>query len=222
MYVARAPSPHASYETYGSGLSQVKKWLLGPTTETAPKETIRICWEPPPDLTLTQHAEKEKSPFPKDPSLKSMMAQLQERNRSSIVVRDLCTLDADRLVVGVENGRIVTVDTRTHDHVDVTRCHHGVLQGLTPHPSKPTVFATAGEDGLLLIIDSLSRRVEAMKVLPAKGRSVAFRPDGRHIAVGFGLGALAVYDADTLRQIKLVRHCKEDIDEVRWTALEGG
>lgn len=33
----------------------------------------------------------------------------------------------------------------------------------------------AGEDGLLLIVNSETRRVEASEVLPARGRSVAFR-----------------------------------------------
>lgn len=44
-----------------------------------------------------------------------------------------------------------------------------------------TCVSMVGEDGLLLVMSTSTRRVEAVQVLPARGRSVAFRSVTREL-----------------------------------------
>ena len=74
--------------------------------------------------------------------------------------------------------------------------------GLAVHPTKPNVFATAAEDGLLLIMDSRQRKVVDFLLLPARAHSLAFSPEGKHLAVGFDLGVLVIYDAESLQEVR--------------------
>lgn len=65
----------------------------------------------------------------------------------------------------------------------------GELWGLAVHATKQ-VFATASDDNTLRVWDLNSRNLISIAKLEQKGKSVAFSPDGKLIAVGHGNGSV--------------------------------
>ncbi|CAM9239808.1 unnamed protein product, partial [Chrysoparadoxa australica] len=130
-----------------------------------------------------------------------------------------------RLAVGTAKGEVYVTDPMaTPPHpvtpprlTRLTTGHSRSVAGLAPHPKLPGVYATAGEDKLLAIWDARERSLVRHTHLPVPGRSVAFSPDGKLIAVGMMKGALAVLDAAKLRVLKVMRHCAEDLADVKFS-----
>ena len=214
----------------GGADGQLKQWDLSSImTKTSSSDRIEptkswdVCSNKASTSTLTTHMEARASPFPKDPNFKSIISQMREMNQTRIT--SLGQLKGSVITVGLESSRLVTFDlSKPGDDVrEIQQGHHKNLSGLAVHPTQPSVFATAGEDGLLFIIDATRRTIISRLMLPARARSLAFSPDGTHLAVGFDGGAMAVYEVNSpsssspLREIKLRRDCKEAIDELKYS-----
>jgi WD40 repeat protein len=185
-------------------LEQVRRWDVSSLDKPTEAKAWSPCAAQRGGAAITTHVEGSKDPFPKDPNLRSLSSLLREANVTSVKIADMCLVGPSSVAVGLRSGRVGVLDLRTGAEVEVVRAHHGVLMGLATHPTQPDVFATAGEDGLLLLVDRGRRRVAAHAVLPAKAHSVAFSPDGEHVAVGFDGGALAVYQTRGLSQVGAV------------------
>ena len=56
---------------------------------------------------------------------------------------------------------------------------------LQVHPERAE-YATVGDDGTLRIWDAVSRKQLRMKTLGGMSRAVAYSPDGKYIAIGYG------------------------------------
>jgi len=84
----------------------------------------------------------------------------------------------------------------------------GELWGLAPHPTKPDVFATSGDDGTVRVWSISQGRLLRKCQLDAPSRCIAWSPSGRRLLVGLGGsarvlrqkkdGAFILLDADTL------------------------
>jgi len=244
----------------GGGDGALKQWDLskakGITVDPDPSALLGIIsvGHPTPDAssssssstttatnTIKPTAERpSKSPYPKESSLKSVTTEVWQENVTKVAIRDMCRLEFDFLVVGLTSGRIITVDLTTKLQQDLVRCHHGLTQGLAVHPTNTNLFATTSEDGQLIIMEAEAKTNIQAFVLTARGRSVAWSPDGRHVAVGYLAGAVGVYELPsmpnskrntttttglgrgvsgpvTLKEVKTVRHCKEAIDDMKFS-----
>lgn len=53
------------------------------------------------------------------------------------------------------------------------------------------------------------------------GRACQYSPDGKIIAVGFKDGTVHILNADTLKDIEVVRHRKEEISDIKFSPVTG-
>eukprot|EP00455_Lapot_gusevi_P033657 TRINITY_DN3687_c0_g1_i1.p1 TRINITY_DN3687_c0_g1~~TRINITY_DN3687_c0_g1_i1.p1 ORF type:complete len:923 (+),score=318.78 TRINITY_DN3687_c0_g1_i1:72-2840(+) len=151
--------------------------------------------------------------------------QLGASSARSLAVR------GSTLVIGTGQGelyRIRNFNTEQPQAELLLVSHHdGELWALCPHPDpRLPLLVSAGEDNKILVWDTKKHRLVKMapittdppsaqrKVQRASttsshatnqmARSVAFSPDGRHIAVGTNEGKVAILDAGTLSLVHLV------------------
>jgi echinoderm microtubule-associated protein-like 6 len=112
------------------------------------------------------------------------------------------------------------------------------MQGLATHPLREELYATAGEDSMLTLWSTQCLAPLAQTPLLAPGRSVAFSPDGRLLAVGMRSGCCSVHRVTSaatsgngesqqrsgasvplLPRVAAWRHCEEDIDDLKFAPL---
>ena len=84
----------------------------------------------------------------------------------------------------------------------------GELWGLAPHPTKPDVFATSGDDGTVRVWSISQGKLLRKCQLDSPSRCITWSPSGRRLLVGLGGsarglrmkkdGAFVLLDADTL------------------------
>lgn len=92
-------------------------------------------------------------------------------------------------VVGMRGGEIFEVSLQSHAYCMLAEGHsRGELHALEVNPTNPDEYATAGDDGVVMVW-SVSKRYCLRKVrVEAASRALAYSPDGAVIAVGFGAG----------------------------------
>ncbi|KAG2516785.1 hypothetical protein JM16_007566 [Phytophthora kernoviae] len=138
-------------------------------------------------------------------------------------VRSLCwDVAEDRLLLGTKGTELLELSRLTGDTILVTESHFdhtAQLQGLSAHPLRPGLVATAGGDHTVRVWHLEKRCAIAKTTLDGALRSVAYSPDGKWLAVGFGGssetsknshkdGAFAVLDAQTLELLHEGRDSK--------------
>ncbi|RLN56147.1 hypothetical protein BBJ29_007949 [Phytophthora kernoviae] len=138
-------------------------------------------------------------------------------------VRSLCwDVAEDRLLLGTKGAELLELSRLTGDTILVTESHFdhtAQLQGLSAHPLRPGLVATAGGDHTVRVWHLEKRCAIAKTTLDGALRSVAYSPDGKWLAVGFGGssetsknshkdGAFAVLDAQTLELLHEGRDSK--------------
>ncbi|RLN88463.1 hypothetical protein BBJ28_00007707 [Nothophytophthora sp. Chile5] len=139
-------------------------------------------------------------------------------------VRSLCwDVAEDRLLVGTKGAELFGLSRLTGDASLVTESHfdHSAeLHGLSAHPLQPELVATVGGDHTARVWHLEKRRVIAKTTLDGALHSVAYSPDGKWLAVGFGGsaaasknnykdGAFVVLDAQTLELLHEGRDSKQ-------------
>lgn len=108
--------------------------------------------------------------------------------------------DETRLVVGTKENELFEYPINRGDIVDrprvVARGHVGEVWGVAPHPTRPNLFLSAGDDGVIALWDSVTRtQLASHAVGPA--RCVAISHDGGLVAAGLRDGKV------TLLQLRL-------------------
>ncbi|KAG7392007.1 hypothetical protein PHYPSEUDO_002713 [Phytophthora pseudosyringae] len=139
------------------------------------------------------------------------------------VVRSLCwDVAEDRLLLGTKGAELLELSRLTGDTILVSESHFdrtAQLQGLTVHPLRPELVVTAGGDHTVRLWHLDKRCVIAKTSLDGALQSVAYSPDGKWLAVGFGGsaeisknnhkdGAFAVLDGQTLELLHEGRDSK--------------
>lgn len=102
------------------------------------------------------------------------------------------TQGAEILELSVNEGTLIANGSHIRGH------NAGGLYALANHPTQE-IFATAGDDALLRIYDSRTRKVIKSMKLELGARALAFSPDGSELVIGFGTG----------KRIKGKLHAKE-------------
>eukprot|EP00946_MAST-07B_sp_MAST-7B-sp1_P003868 g3868.t1 len=170
-------------------------------------------------------------------SKKQKAAILRKENMSNLRARHAVTsfvlVDAQSksgsssgaVFVATRRGDIWRLDLSTHKTDHFVHSHFGPVYGVCPHPTIPSRFATAGEDQMLIIWDGHTQLCS--QYLPTTARSVAYSPDGKHIAVGCGNGAVLIYKFQkerpragvfaSLTFFKVVQDCVEYIDDLKYS-----
>ncbi|DBA05060.1 TPA: hypothetical protein N0F65_000748 [Lagenidium giganteum] len=149
------------------------------------------------------------------------------------IVRSLCWDTAeDRVLIGTRGGEVLELSRLTGEASLVTESHydHGELYGLSSHPQRPELVATAGEDQTVRVWDLVKRQVQAKVTLDGPLRSVEYSPDGKWLAAGFGCGsrrrdpnaggkdgAFVVLDATTLEVLHEGRDSKQPITDIKFS-----
>lgn len=100
-----------------------------------------------------------------------------------------CNRLGTSFLVGMRSGEIFEVSLQSHSHSLIAEGHsRGEVHALAVNPVNPDEYATAGDDGVVMVW-SVSRRYCLRKVrVEAASRAIAWSPSGLSIAVGFGAG----------------------------------
>ncbi|KAE9331755.1 Echinoderm microtubule-associated protein-like 6 [Phytophthora fragariae] len=138
-------------------------------------------------------------------------------------VRSLCWDVAEgRLLLGTKGAELIELSRLTGDSILVSESHYDrtvQLQGLAAHPLRPELVVTAGGDHTVRLWHLDKRCVIAKTAMDGALQSVAYSPDGKWLAVGFGGsaessrnshkdGAFAVLDGQTLELLHEGRDSK--------------
>jgi WD40 repeat protein len=113
-----------------------------------------------------------------------------------------CNRQGTSFVTGLRSGEIFEVSLQSHTYSLLAEGHsRGELRALDTNPIDADEYATAGDDGVVMVW-SLARRYCLRKVrVEAASRALAWSPDGLHIIVGFGAAdgnALASKDGEII------------------------
>lgn len=130
-------------------------------------------------------------------------------------IRAVC-LAQGKIVAGTANGEVVEVDKAGPIKVVVQGHGKGELWGLATHPTTYR-FATVSDDKTLRVWDAEANACLNLKKLKKEGRSVAFSPDGRALAVGMKDGSFVVVDAESLKEIAKFHHRKEEVSDLKFS-----
>ena len=126
-------------------------------------------------------------------------------------------LSGSMLLLGTRSGEIYEMDTTSYSHELLLQGHgYGTIWGLATHPSEHQMV-TVGDDCTVRVWDLAARRMVMVRDLGARGRSVAYHPDGSQIAVGLAGGGLVVLSADSLDTVHAKKDREEPIHEVKYS-----
>lgn len=148
-----------------------------------------------------------------------------------VAVRSVCwDVAEDRVLIGSRSGELHELSRLTGSTSLVVESHFGAnceLHGLSAHPTKAELVATAGEDQTVRVWNLATREVVSKTTLDGTLRAIAYSADGAWLAVGFGAtneavsghkhGAIAVLDASTLEVIHEGRDSKQSVLDVRFS-----
>ena len=100
-----------------------------------------------------------------------------------------CNRFGSSFLVGMRSGEIFEVSMQSHTHSLIAEGHsRGEVHALAINPVNPDEYATAGDDGVVMVW-SIHKRYCLRKVrVEAASRAIAWSPNGLTIAVGFGAG----------------------------------
>ena len=126
-------------------------------------------------------------------------------------------LSGSMLVVGTRTGEVYEMDTTSYSYTLLLQGHgYGTVWGLACHPNEHQ-YVTVGDDCTCRVWDVASRRMVMVRDLGAKGRSVAYHPDGSQIAIGLAGGGLVVLSADSLDTMHAKKDREEPIHELKYS-----
>ena len=173
------------------------------------------------------------SPDLKGPPIKLDAGDKDDDRRkmgSPAAAHSLCGDERGKVLVGTVCNEIYEVDFNSDEPpMCYMQSHYDELWGLAAHPVKQS-FVTASEDNTLRVWDLATRTMTAMAKLLGPGRSCAYSPDGRYVAVGLGGGGRAkgkpsphdgkwlVLDAEKLTQVATPPQIRSQrISDIKWS-----
>lgn len=96
--------------------------------------------------------------------------------------------------------------------------HEDSVYGIAFHPLRPHKYATACDNMRVHLWDAKRRQIIAKVHVGRMARSVAFSPDGKHLAIGCADGFLKVLSAESLKTtIKEAKYAAEAIEELKYS-----
>lgn len=136
---------------------------------------------------------------------------------SGISVRSVCW-GGERILVGTNAGEVFEVCAADKDKpITIVQGHaEGELWGLAMHPKK-TVFATGSDDLTVRLLDMASKSLLAKTGFDQTIRSLAYSPDGAHLAVGHGDGSFRILKGRDLSELVHIHDHKEVIHEMKYS-----
>lgn len=122
------------------------------------------------------------------------------------------------VLAGCVDGAVREVALPTGE-VEVWVQAHGLgeLWGLAAHPTEALRFASCSDDRTVRVWAADQRWPLACCTLSEQARSIDWRPDGTHLAVGLGNGSVLVLAAETLEPAGSARRSEAEICDVRWS-----
>jgi len=122
-----------------------------------------------------------------------------------------------KLLFGTRTGDIFEMDATSYSYNLLLQGHsYGAIHGLATHPMEHQ-FVTTGDDMTIRVWDIPSRRMIMYRALGAKGRSVAYHPDGSQVSVGLAGGGFVVLSADSLDTVYTKKERDEAIHDLKYS-----
>ena len=122
-----------------------------------------------------------------------------------------------RIVLGTSTSCVYELDQDTGEVTSLICGHRdGGVHAVATHPTKP-LYASVGDDSVLRFWDLGNRKQWKSKLVEAPGRSVAFSPDGKVVAVGHNLGSWSVHRVDNLDEVISAKDRKKAIFALRYS-----
>ena len=122
-----------------------------------------------------------------------------------------------KLLFGTRTGDIFEMYATSYSYNLLLQGHsYGAIHGLATHPMEHQ-FVTTGDDMTIRVWDIPSRRMIMYRALGAKGRSVAYHPDGSQVSVGLAGGGFVVLSADSLDTVYTKKERDEAIHDLKYS-----
>ena len=99
----------------------------------------------------------------------------------------------------------------------VVHGHMADLYAVCFNPARPTRFATVADAARVFVWDTAERCVKRTASVGEPCRSIAWSPNGAHLAVGTQTGGVRVLDASTLRPLAWAKTFKSAVDELKYS-----
>ena len=112
------------------------------------------------------------------------------------MVRSVCWA-GEKVLVGTKDSEVFELSVQDRDNPRLLVGGHteGELWALAVHPSRQ-IFATGSDDKTIRIWDMKERSPMVRCTAPHPVRSLAFSPNGEHLAAGMQDGSFTVYNAE--------------------------
>jgi WD40 repeat protein len=122
-----------------------------------------------------------------------------------------------RALVGTASSEVWCLDQTSGEIAPLAQGHSaGGVYAVASHPTKP-LYASVGDDAVLRLWDLGAQRQWKSKPLDAPGRSAAFSPEGKVVAVGHSNGSWSVHRVDDLDEVASARDRKKAVLVVRFS-----
>lgn len=120
------------------------------------------------------------------------------------------------VLIGTASSEILQLDQDSGEVVTVTRGHkEGGVYAVATHPTK-ALYASVG-NAVLRLWDLANKREWKRKQVEGPGRSVAFSPDGKLLAVGHHLGSWSIHRLDNMDEIASGKDRKKAIWAIKFS-----
>jgi WD40 repeat protein len=149
------------------------------------------------------------------PGLKQVKTVDVNKIQTEASIRSVCWASS-KILLGTRDGDVMEANQNGEVKYVIGGHGMGELWGLATHPSK-SVFVTVSDDKALYIWDIPSKKMLTVHPLKREARSVAYSPDGQHLAIGYINGQFAVLKSDNLAEVVTQTPFKEAIHEIKFS-----
>ena len=138
-----------------------------------------------------------------------------------------CNAANSRLAIGVKSGELYETTLLTKSYTCLLQGHQSMqLMGLACNPVNEDEYATAGDDGQVIVWSISIKSCLRKALVEAATRCVVYSEDGKRLAVGLGGneksssrdGTFVILEAHSLQVLYEDRKAKKAINDARWTS----